>query len=206
MKRGTEHAAAGITGIILAGGKSSRMGANKALLPLGGSTCIGQVTSRLRSACAEVVVVSDGSEDYAFLSLPVVGDRIRESGPLAGIFTALSAITTRKALVLSCDIPFVSVALLRGLAALCGDEDALLPVNEEGRVEPLCGVYDASCLPAIKRSLEEGQRSVMGFLEGRRVKTVLAGSILGPGEESGLLKQMNTPEEYRRLASGPARP
>ena len=177
------------------------MGSNKALLPLGGITCIEHIALRLREACRDVIIVSDESEPYAFLSLPVIPDIVKESGPLAGICSALSAMKTGSALVVSCDLPLVAVALLRMLCELGGgDEDAVIPVSEGGRIQPLCGIYRRSCLGALERDLASGQRSVVAWLERCRVRYVSVASLLTREVDSGLLLNMNTPEDYRRIS------
>lgn len=199
----TRTSAPQVTGVILAGGKSSRMGVNKALLPLWGVPCVQHVADRLRPACDEVIVVAAESGSYSFLSLPVVLDIVRDAGPLAGIHAALSAIGAGAALVLSCDAPMVNRELLLRLARAEGTADAVLVRSEDGRVQPLCGLYRRSCLTGMAEALARGRRSVVEFLGGRNVDVRSVADLLGPGAESGLLLTMNTPEEYRRLCGLP---
>src|SRR5690606_20588107 len=96
------------TGIILAGGKSSRMGRNKALLDFHGQTVIETIANELQKIVNHLIIVTNNQEDYAFLQLPMVSDKWQGIGPLAGIHAGLSISKTEKNLVVACDMPFVS--------------------------------------------------------------------------------------------------
>jgi molybdopterin-guanine dinucleotide biosynthesis protein A len=187
-----------ITGVILAGGKSSRMGRNKALLPVGGVPCVQRIAEALRGVCGDILIVSDDPTPYAFLSLPVIPDRFPGSGPLAGIHSALSVVATEKALILACDLPHVSAEFLRRLCAMSAGEDALVPLSADGRLQPLCAIYRTTCVATLEEDLKRGRRSVLSYLEGRNVRTVPAESLLGGAARPDFLANMNTPDDYAR--------
>ena len=108
------------TGIILAGGKSSRMGTNKALLTIDGKTVIERIVNQLEQIVDEIIVVTNPFHDYEFLQLPMVEDKWKGMGPLAGIEAGLNASTTERNLIVACDMPFISIELGKYLLSLFG--------------------------------------------------------------------------------------
>src|SRR4051812_31899843 len=109
-----------ITGIILAGGKSSRMGYDKGLAVLNGSKMIDQVYASLKKVVDKVIIVSN-TDSYNYLNVPVYQDLYKDKGPIGGIYTGLSHSTTEKNIIVACDMPFVTEAFLKQLSELCGN-------------------------------------------------------------------------------------
>jgi molybdenum cofactor guanylyltransferase len=185
-----------VTGVILAGGKSSRMGQNKALLSLGGMRLIERVVGVLRQVFSELLLVTNTAESYADLGLPMVADVFPDKGSLGGIYSAIHAASTPFSFVVACDMPFLQAPVIRYLLAQIADCDVVIP-DVHGELQPLHAVYSKACLPAILRRLEANRLKIVGFLPEVRVRTVQEDE-LQPLDPDGLAFQnLNTPEEFR---------
>ncbi len=148
-----------MTAVILAGGKSSRLGHNKALQRIGDRTLIQRVVDRLGTVSSEIIVVTaDGTEISvsSAVSLRTVADVHIGRGPLVGLYSGLAASTCQQAVVVGCDMPFISVGLLEYMSQLSSSFDVVVPRIED-KVEPLCAVYSRSCLPAVGELLERDE-------------------------------------------------
>ncbi len=148
-----------MTAIILAGGKSSRLGRNKALQVLDGKSLIQRVVERLDVLSAEIVIVTADGESIPCSSaatVKTVPDIYAGRGPLVGLYSGLSASTSQQAIVVGCDMPFLSVGLLEYMAQISSAFDVVVP-RVEDKVEPLCAVYSRSCLPSVQELLGRDQ-------------------------------------------------
>jgi molybdopterin-guanine dinucleotide biosynthesis protein A len=183
-----------ITGAILAGGKSSRMGSDKALLELDGVTFIQRIAATLEKAFAFLIVIADQKEDYAFLGLPVHDDIYKNCGPLAGIHSALTHAQTDSVFVTSCDVPLLTPQLIRQVIRQRMQDQVTLLVGGNS-LQPLCGLYHRSCLPVIERHLEQGQYSIQTCLRDLGT-TLISPSTDSPTELSHALTNVNTPSDY----------
>jgi molybdopterin-guanine dinucleotide biosynthesis protein A len=167
-----------LVGAVLAGGESRRLGQDKALLPLFGRPLILHPFEVLRRMVSEVVVVTIPGRSYSHLGLPVVHDRFVGLGPLAGIHAALEFARPRPLFVLACDLPFVTVELVAhvvdwsssGRAFGSGTDAAAVEARArvavwEGRRQPLCGLYSASCRQALEARLSAGRLEAWRFLD-----------------------------------------
>jgi molybdopterin-guanine dinucleotide biosynthesis protein A len=179
-----------LAGFVLAGGRSSRMGRDKALLEVEGSLLVCRMAAAVAATAGSVTLIGDPAK-YSHLGYPVCPDVYAGSGPLAGIHAALTASGADWNLVVACDMPDVEPAFLRRLLDLAEQSgaDCLLPAGESGRPEPLCGVYHRRTRPAIQRALESGVRKVLDGLAGLRVEVVPVG-------ESGPFRNINTPRDW----------
>jgi molybdopterin-guanine dinucleotide biosynthesis protein A len=179
-------------GYLLAGGRSTRMGRDKALLPLRGAS-LGESVARIVEAAAGNVSVVGRAELASFRSIP---DRFPGEGPLGGILTALADSTADWNLIVACDMPAVTVEFLVTLleAAERRDADALLPTGPSGRPEPLCAVYH-------RRSIERLEAAFSGGV--RKVREAAAGlaMIVLPVEEVAYFQNVNTPEDWSGYAA-----
>ena len=154
-----------VSGVVLAGGASRRMGRNKAFLELDGRPLLAVVIERLAEVCAEVLVVAGDVDLYAGFGVPVVGDRFPGVGALGGLHAGLDVASFELALVVGCDMPFLDPALLRAFAAWAeGYDVALLRQGEQ--VEPLHAAYRRTCLPAIEQAIRSGRRRTPGSTGG----------------------------------------
>jgi molybdopterin-guanine dinucleotide biosynthesis protein A len=183
---------------ILAGGRSSRMGEDKALKPFLGQALIRRVANRLSSLADETLVVTDRLEAYAFLGLPIVPDVVPARGTLGGLYTAMARASFPVVAAVGCDMPFACSTLFQAAIRLLVEEDldAVVPRLSSG-LEPLHAVYHRSaCLPAIRSAVEAGQLKAIDWLPQVRLRE------LGVEEFSGLdpaglaFWNINTPEEF----------
>lgn len=132
-----------ITGYILAGGRSSRMGAEKGLLPLKGKPVIQHIIDQLLPVVDSIVIVSNNAA-YASFGIEVIADIIPGKGPAGGIHTALTHSKTSRNFIISCDMPFVTTAAIQYMLHQTSDADVVLPVHEN-KLEPLFGIYSKNC-------------------------------------------------------------
>jgi molybdopterin-guanine dinucleotide biosynthesis protein A len=189
----------GVEGFILAGGASSRMGADKAALALGGETLVARASRALAGVAARVSVVSSRAGHDRF-GLPVVPDVHAGAGALGGLHAALGACRAPWALVVSCDLPFVTPELFARLASFADDAlDAVAPVQPDGRPQPLCALYAArACLAASGRLLEEGERRPRVLLRQVRTRWVSPDELSDLTRAEHFFTNVNTPAEYER--------
>lgn len=160
-----------IAGVILSGGKNSRMGANKAFLTVEGERLIDRAVGILREVCDEILVATNEPLEYLDLGVTVVTDIFKGMGPLAGIHSGLFHARNPRAFVCACDMPYLNAAFIRHMVSLAEACDIVVPVRG-GRPEPLHAVYDRKCLPVIRRLLERDERKVTGFYKGFCVRNV----------------------------------
>jgi molybdopterin-guanine dinucleotide biosynthesis protein A len=157
-------------GIILAGGRSQRMGTSKALLPLPGrpsKTFLSHLVSTLAPLCAEVLVVARDPTQFAHVALPesrMVFDEKPGGGPLMGLYSGLKAVQSPNALLVAVDMPFVQPALLSLLLSHARENTLLVP-RVEGVPQVLLALYPRSILPQIEMLLQQGKRAPRALLE-----------------------------------------
>ena len=185
---------------LLAGGRSSRMGRDKALLAIGGHTFIEAVAGAARPLAASIRVVGREADAGGF---PSVADLRPGLGPLAGIETALSHAASPSALVLACDIPLVSTALLELLAteAAAAPGSIVVPEDADGRLAPLCGVYPTAALAVASRLLDVGERRPRALVDASPSRVVRFDEYRHLPDAPVLLRNVNTPEEYEGVVS-----
>src|SRR3990172_3598742 len=185
-----------ISGVILAGGQSTRMGRNKAVLEIGGKRLIDRLAHGLQGIFPEVIIVANTTGLYDDVGVRVVPDLITDKGSLGGIYTATATATHPRALVMARDMPFFNRGLIRHLATLTHGWDAVVPYT--GDWEPLFALYAKTCLPEMKRLTRAGDLKIARFLPSVRVRRV-GPDELGPHDPQGLsLFNMNPPEEFAR--------
>lgn len=193
-----------ITGIVLCGGRSTRMGQEKASLPFGDETLLQRAVRVLGGVTDEVIVVARGEQAIAgggnpFLGLPVriVHDPIEDLGPLAGLAAGLAASTTALNIVVACDMPLVRPAVLRRLVALQGEADICVAVAD-GHASPLCAVYRAGVAAVANQLLASGERRVMTLLDRVQTKRVDAAVFRDIDPDLESFVSCNTPDAYRQ--------
>lgn len=187
-----------VTGVILAGGQSSRMGSNKALLPVRNGRFIEIIHGQLGSLFGEVLIVANTPELYAFLGSRVVADRYPGLGVLAGLHAALAETRTRHIFAVACDMPFLNDRLIRELVSRRNEAEVIIPETEKG-LEPLHAVYSTACLASAEAALRENRRRVVSFFHEVRVLHLPPSRVaeLDPGFLS--FRNINTPQEYFAL-------
>jgi molybdopterin-guanine dinucleotide biosynthesis protein A len=187
-----------VTGVIQAGGKSTRMGGRpKALLELGGRRIIERVLDAVRPVVDDVLIVTNTPELYGFLGVPMVADAYPEHGSLGGIFTGLAAASGDAAFTVACDMPFLHRDVARLLVDRAGEGDVVIPrVGEQ--LETLHAVYGKACLPAIEARLRAGRLKIVGFFPDVRVVEVPEAEVARHRAPDVVFMNVNTPEELAR--------
>lgn len=188
-----------ITGAILAGGKSTRMGTNKALLRLGETTVIELIADLMKSVFAEVILVTNSPEAFHFLHLPLFSDIYRERGPLAGIHSALVHSKTDSVFILACDMPLMTREMIEYIVRFPTTKPAKFCVAA-GYHQPLAGVYTKRLLPIIEQILsrEPGHDTCMhGFLESIEAEIIHPEGL--PFYRDECFLNINTPGDFEAL-------
>jgi FdhD protein len=191
----------GVTGVILAGGESRRMGSDKSLLPLDGGRFIDHAYRTLAALFDEVLIVTNSPDLYAGLPCRKVPDLYPLKGSLAGIHSGLSHARTDKIFVVACDMPFLSAEVIRRLCAGGEAADVIIPRSERG-VEPLHALYDTRCLPAVEELLDAGEKKIVRFFPRVRVCEVPTAAFTDCDPEGRSFRNINTPQEYFALRDG----
>jgi len=187
-----------VTGVIQAGGKSIRMGgAPKALVPLGGRSIIERVVDAVRAVTGDVLIVTNTPELYAHLGLPMVPDVFPDHGSLGGIYSGLAAVPGDAAFTVACDMPFLSVEVVRLVASRAAEADVVIP-QIAGQWETLHACYAKSCLGPIERRLRSGRLKIIGFFDEVRVLAITEAQIARLCDPAVVFMNVNTPDELDR--------
>jgi molybdopterin-guanine dinucleotide biosynthesis protein A len=196
-----------VTGFVVAGGESQRMGRDKALLPWGEGTLLDHSVRRLAACCDDVRILCGREARYAERGWPLVLDRVPEAGPLGGVLSGLESLDGELGLFLGVDLPAVSVALLRHLVEQAPGHDAVVP-RSPGGPEPLAAVYGRTCLPAIRSRAADGDLKMTSFWPDVRVLEVGPDELWSFGDPSGLFRNLNEPADYDQASrdGGGSRP
>lgn len=187
-----------VTGVIQAGGRSTRMGgAPKALLELGGKRIIERVVDAVGAVLDDLLVVTNTPERYAFLGLPMVPDAFPDGGALGGIYTGLRAAGGDAAFTVACDMPFVHSAIVRMVVERAGEGDVVIP-RTGAQLETMHAVYGKRCLAPMEARLRAGQLKIVGFFGDVRVVELDAAGVAQHRDPDVAFMNVNTPEELAR--------
>ncbi len=196
-------------GIILAGGYSSRMGKDKALLPLPGDerhTFVSYLASVLATTCEEIVLVARDGEQAGRYKLPgirVVTDYEPGVGPLMGIYTGLCEIRCTHALIVAVDLPCVQASLVSFLLSQALPDELVVPVVG-GIAQVLLAVYPQTLLPLVKERLQAGRRDPRSLLEAAQVRYIEEAQLRAVDLRLRSFLNVNTPEDLARVTAGGA--
>ncbi len=182
-----------VSAAIMAGGKSKRMGQDKAWIELDGEPLIRRVANVLAQVADEVIIVANDPK-YATLGLRVVPDRFPDGGALGGIATGLSAATHDRVLVAACDMPFLSTEVWRVLLDHRYEADVVIP-KIGGEFETLHALYTKACLASMERSLAAGKLRVISFFDEVRVQAIEERELRVADPTLRSFTNVNTPEE-----------
>lgn len=183
-----------LTAAVLAGGMSSRLGRDKALLELGGQTLLARAIATLHGIASEVLVIGPLERQPYAAGARVVPDAYPSTGPLGGIATALVAAAASRVLVVACDMPFLHVGLLAYLRDLDPAADATVP-RTNGKTEQMHAIYGKSCLPVIQEQLAAGHYRVGRVLERVAVRYVDEPELRAIDADLRSFVNINTPAE-----------
>ena len=185
-----------ITGIILVGGQSRRMGRDKAFLEIDGRPLFEIVLDLFRANFPRILLVGNREERFTPYQLPVLPD-IYPGSSLGGLYTGLYHAQTEHVFVSSCDLPFPSEKVLRHLCSLKESFDAVVPSTSYG-YEPLFALYSKSCLAPIKAQLETGEYCAFSYYPQLNIRYVPPAELAPLDPEARAFLNLNTPEEFAR--------
>jgi molybdopterin-guanine dinucleotide biosynthesis protein A len=186
------------TGIILSGGKSTRMGQNKAFIEIGGIPIIHRIHALFRELFEEIIIVTNEKDLFRDLDARIVGDLLPGAGALGGLYTGLFYSSFRYSFCVACDMPFLKRPLIEYLHTRTLGYDVVVPKTRDG-LEPLHAYYSRNCMEPARETLANGSYRIFDFYPLVRVNMVGEGEIrvLDPEGESFL--NINTPEELLSL-------
>lgn len=204
-----------VTGVILAGGKSRRMGENKALLQLEEDSLIEHVIRRMRPVADELLLITNTPDEFAHLDLPMHADILPNTGALGGIYTGLTYASHDALLCVACDSPFLEPKLLTYLVSILGEYDVVMPYTHKGvgvrnpshsdevriTLQTLCAAYSKRCLPIIKSMLQEFELRVHALAERAHIKRISPDVWQKFDPEGKSFFNINTPEDLDRAQS-----
>jgi molybdopterin-guanine dinucleotide biosynthesis protein A len=172
-------------------------GEPKALLTLGGRRIIERVLDAVAPAVADVLLVTNTPQLYAFLGVPMVGDVYPDHGSLGGIFSGLQAASGEAAFTVACDMPFLHPAVVRLVVERAGEADVVVP-RTGGQLETLHAVYARACLPHIEARLRAGRLKIAGFFDAVRVLEIPEAAVRRYRDPEVAFMNVNTPDELER--------
>jgi molybdopterin-guanine dinucleotide biosynthesis protein A len=187
-----------VTGVILAGGLSTRYGENKAFLRIGGVRLIERIAEEMKEIFHEVILVTNQKRDFEYLKLPMVEDLVKGLGPIGGIYTGLSAISEQAGFFVACDMPLLHKGLIRYMVEIIDDYQAVVPLVDTW-VEPLHAVYARSSLGIIKDLIDEKRYPVRLFYDRVHVRYVTEDEIRRFCSPKEAFLNINTPEEFYKI-------
>jgi len=199
-----------ITGIILSGGKSSRMGENKSLMKLGNRTVIEHTLSLMQSIFSEVILITNTPDEYQFLNIPLFEDIYRYRGPLAGIHSGLLNSKTEDNFIISCDIPLIKREIIEYIIEY-NTHHPITVCRADGYIQQLAGKYSKSLLPQIDELLKMEKEEMRDSNQKKQKSSVhslmkLSGAeIVEAGKldfyNDGIFLNMNRKEDYQQILS-----
>jgi molybdopterin-guanine dinucleotide biosynthesis protein A len=185
------------TGFITAGGRSARMGSDKAWLEIEGEPLIKRTLAALRPVTSSMAIIAN-TDAYNSLGVPVFGDEHHGVGPLEAVRVALSNTQTRRVLLVGCDLPFVTSALFSFLLSQPSTNEAVVPLSADNQPEPLCAIYCKDSLPIVVDLIERGERKMARLFELVPTRFVEFEEIRGLEGARLFFENINTPEDYER--------
>ena len=180
------------TAIVLAGGRSTRMGTDKSLMALAGKPLVEHVVDQVRPQVEQIRLSAADEERFAFLGLPISRDRLADAGPLVAIASSLEDSTTEWNLVVPCDMPRIPARLVTQMFRLAEGADIVVPTSG-GHFEPLLALYRRGCLSVMWEAIREGGRKIIDVFDRLTVRTL-------PLPSGAMLANLNTPDEVRRYS------
>ncbi len=189
-----------LTLAIQAGGKSSRMGQDKALMPFRGVPLIQYVMDRLAPLADEIIVTTNAPENYVFLGVPLFRDIIPERGALGGLYTAIKSASHSQVAVVACDMPFASKQFFSAASKLLltSEADLVIPQTEYG-LEPLHALYRReACLHPIEKALDANKWKVISWFDEVNVHTLSLEETTVYNPDGLAFWNLNTPEDFAK--------
>lgn len=185
-----------ITGVILAGGKSSRMGTDKGLMEFQGEKMISRTMKMFRGLFREIIIVTNLPLDYLDQDARIVTDIFPGKGPIGGIHTGLFFSSNEHAFFAACDMPFFNGEFIAYMLSRIGNYDIVVPETEKG-FQPLHAVYSRKCLNRINTLIQENRLKVTGFYKSFRTLGISPEEIARFDPENRIFLNVNTPEDLK---------
>ncbi|WP_242205716.1 molybdenum cofactor guanylyltransferase [Aestuariivivens insulae] len=182
-----------ITGIVLAGGKSTRMGTDKGLMEYNQKPFVQYCIDALKPLVSEIIIVSDHS-GYDVFGYERIEDNIKNAGPLAGVYSGLKHSKTAYNLVLSCDVPLIKTAILKQLIDASEDTIEIIQIESDNRTMPLIALYKKDCSSTFYNLLQQGEKRLQYAVNQCAVKTISLKE-----EEQVYTLNINTKEEFKTI-------
>ncbi|HOC58554.1 MAG: molybdenum cofactor guanylyltransferase [Syntrophaceae bacterium] len=187
------------SGILLSGGRNSRMGMNKAFLEIDGIRLIDKILTIYRACFSDIIIVTNDPLSYLeFIDTTVVTDIYKGKGPLCGIYTGLFYASHPYAFVSACDMPHFNKDFVNYLISQKDNHDIIVPETHEG-YQPLHAVYSRRCLPSMKRLLDLDKLKIIGFYRDMRVLAIHEEKIRPYNPDGRLFQNLNTPEDVAQV-------
>lgn len=187
-----------ITGIILSGGQSSRMGTDKAFIRLGNKTLIEHTCELIREYCREILISTNKRNKYLLPEHRIIADEIKGLGPIGGIYTCLKYSGTKDNLVVAVDIPFINSGLIQYLLSFTGEAELVIPCIRGASMEPLCAVYSKSVVKYLEAMIAEKDLKVQHLMNHCNTKVVQISKELDFYDDR-LFFNVNTPDDLNSL-------
>lgn len=187
-----------LTGVILSGGKSLRMGADKAFLRVGGTPIIERTVRLLQGIFEETIVIANHREHYGHLAVNVFEDLIPDLGALGGLYTGITRSSYPYTFVVACDMPFLNPAVIRFLADRTDGFDVVIPKTEDG-LQPLHAIYSKGCLNAIRQILNDKKNRIIDLFPLVRVNIVEENGFRSLDPDRSSFINLNTQKDLQNL-------
>lgn len=182
-----------VTGIILAGGASSRMGKDKGLCEFKGKALISYAIEALLPLCSTILISSNNVDDYQEFGYEVVVDEYKDIGPIGGIYSTLKKSATNHNLIISCDTPFVNTQLLEYVLENSDNYDVVVPEHGNSFIEPLAAYYSSALVNDLENTIDRKDYKLMNFFNKVRFRKLKVDSFAG--FSNNLFKNLNTPDD-----------
>jgi molybdopterin-guanine dinucleotide biosynthesis protein A len=182
--------------VIQAGGKSTRMGQDKALMSFQNVTMVEYILQQVQPLGKRIILISNRPEEYSGFGFPVFSDIYPDIGALSGLYTAIYHSPADYCLLLACDMPFINLSLIEHLLSLAPDFDAVIPrIHPKEFAEPFRAVYNKSCLPSIEAAILSDQKRVKSFFDQVNIRFVDEPELRKFDSELFTFFNVNTPED-----------
>lgn len=188
-----------VTGIVLAGGRSRRMGTDKSVMKLNNKTLIEYSINALKPLCNKVII-SSNNFIYDFTGCEVWPDELPDQAPIVGIYSCLKRSTTEYNIILSCDMPLMTTATIEYLLANSDSHDIIVPVHDNNLIEPLCGVYKQSAMGILKKYIDEGNFRLNQCIREASHRLITVDHRL-PFYFPDMFSNVNTPDDFQNILS-----
>lgn len=189
-----------MTGIILAGGRNTRIGTDKAFLEINGVRLIDRTIAILKGIFEEIIVVTNSPLSYLDQNVTIVTDILENKGPLGGLYTGLFFAFSQRAFVCACDMPFLDGHFIEYMIENCTDYDVVVPYSGDG-LQPLHAIYSKKCLPAMLNHLKRDKLKIIDLYKGLKILTLNEGIIDSFNSGRKMFLNINSHADLRQILS-----